>query len=229
MENGGLMTVPSAPCMILASRNPDFFEAMASSRLILPDSGYMTLLWRLRRGVRINRISGYEFLEYFLPRAELREAGSLFCVEPGEREAAIHTEFLNARGIPMTERDSYLAPFYPRDRVEDPDLLEQLLERNPKHVLINLAGGVQEFLGAHIQREWEERRPGERVPALLCTGGAIGFFSASQVRIPRWADRLFLGWLVRTLSDPVRFVPRFARSVVLGTILLRWGSRRPEG
>ncbi|MCC5807693.1 MAG: WecB/TagA/CpsF family glycosyltransferase [Opitutales bacterium] len=228
MEHGGLMTVPSAPCMILASRNPAFYEAMASSRLILPDSGYMTLIWRLRRGERINRVSGYEFLEYFFPRPELREPGALFRIEPGERDAAIHTEFLREAGIPATEDDHYIAPMYPRDNVADPALLERVLERRPKYILINLGGGVQEFLGAYLQRGCEARFPGERVPSLLCTGGAIGFFSASQVRIPRWADRLFLGWLVRTLSDPVRFGPRFAKSFVLGTILLRWGARRPR-
>lgn len=228
MANGGLMTVPSAPCMIQVSRDPAFFRAMESSTLILPDSGFMTLMWRLRGGGYINRISGYEFLENFLPRAELRVPGVLFRIDPSQEDSVINERFLQGLGIPVGPEDVYVAPMYGRDRIEDPALLARLQERKPKYVLINLGGGVQEFLGAYIQREWKVGPTGDLpVPALLCTGGAIGFFSSTQAPIPRWADRLFLGWLVRTLLNPKRFGPRFARSFALAPIVLRWGARRP--
>ena len=228
MARGGLMTVPSAPCMIQASRDPAFFRAMEASELILPDSGFMTLMWRLRGGGYINRISGYEFLENFLPRAALRVPGALFRIDPSEADAAINERFLRGLGIPVTSDDVYVAPMYQRDRIEDPALLARRRERKPKYVLINLGGGVQEFLGDYLQREWKAGSTREEpVPALLCTGGAIGFFSSTQAPIPRWADRLFLGWLVRTLLNPKRFGPRFARSFALAPIVLRWGARRP--
>lgn len=228
VEHGGLMTVPSAPCMILASRDRAFHDAMRSSRLILADSGYMTLVWRLRGGRRINRISGYEFLEYFLEKEVLREPGSLFRVEPSEAEAESNARFLSEKGIPQSSSDAHIAPFYNRAKIEDPALLEVLLERRPRAVLINLGGGVQEHLGSYLQREWKKRLgPDVPVPALLCTGGAITFFTGSRVRIPRWADRLFLGWLLRTLHDPKAFIPRFMRSFVLALIVFRWGTRSP--
>ncbi len=60
-------------------------------------------------------------------------------------------------------------------------------------------------------------------PAILCTGAAIAFMSGCQADIPPWADRFFLGWLVRTLRAPGRFLPRYLRSLRLASLLWRHG------
>lgn len=61
-------------------------------------------------------------------------------------------------------------------------------------------------------------------PALICTGAAIAFLSNRQVNIPPWADRLFLGWLVRILSEPAKFLPRYWHSLRLAALLWKHGS-----
>jgi UDP-N-acetyl-D-mannosaminuronic acid transferase (WecB/TagA/CpsF family) len=62
-------------------------------------------------------------------------------------------------------------------------------------------------------------------PALICTGAAIAFLSNRQVNIPPWADRLFLGWLMRSLSEPTKFIPRYWHSLRLAVLMWRFGSR----
>ena len=62
-------------------------------------------------------------------------------------------------------------------------------------------------------------------PALICTGAAIAFLSNRQVNIPPWADRLFLGWLMRSLSEPAKFVPRYWQSLRLAALMWKYGSR----
>ena len=62
-------------------------------------------------------------------------------------------------------------------------------------------------------------------PALICTGAAIAFLSNRQVNIPPWADRLFLGWLMRSLSEPTKFIPRYWQSLRLARLMWRYGSR----
>jgi N-acetylglucosaminyldiphosphoundecaprenol N-acetyl-beta-D-mannosaminyltransferase len=62
-------------------------------------------------------------------------------------------------------------------------------------------------------------------PALICTGAAIAFLSNRQVNIPPWADRLFLGWLMRILSSPTKFLPRYWQSLRLAALMWRFGSR----
>jgi UDP-N-acetyl-D-mannosaminuronic acid transferase (WecB/TagA/CpsF family) len=62
-------------------------------------------------------------------------------------------------------------------------------------------------------------------PSLICTGAAIAFLSNRQVNIPPWADRLFLGWLMRSLSEPTKFVPRYWHSLRLAVLMWKFGSR----
>jgi UDP-N-acetyl-D-mannosaminuronic acid transferase (WecB/TagA/CpsF family) len=62
-------------------------------------------------------------------------------------------------------------------------------------------------------------------PALICTGAAIAFLSNRQVNIPPWADRLFLGWLMRSLSEPTKFIPRYWQSLRLAALMWKHGSR----
>jgi hypothetical protein len=47
------------------------------------------------------------------------------------------------------------------------------------------------------------------------------------VRIPHWADRLYLGWLLRCLANPVRFIPRYWAARKLVGLLKRYGADSP--
>ena len=62
-------------------------------------------------------------------------------------------------------------------------------------------------------------------PALICTGAAIAFLSNRQVNIPPWADRMFLGWLMRSLSEPRKFLPRYWHSLRLAALLWKHGEK----
>lgn len=60
-----------------------------------------------------------------------------------------------------------------------------------------------------------------RRPVVIATGGAISFFSGGQASIPRMMDRLFLGWLIRIIHDPKRFLTRYLGALALPLALLR--------
>lgn len=75
-----------------------------------------------------------------------------------------------------------------------------------------------------VSRQSSDAAPPYR-PALICTGAAIAFLSNRQVNIPPWADRLFLGWLMRILSEPTKFFPRYWHSLRLAALLWKHGSR----
>jgi UDP-N-acetyl-D-mannosaminuronic acid transferase (WecB/TagA/CpsF family) len=65
------------------------------------------------------------------------------------------------------------------------------------------------------------------LPAIHCIGAAIAFLSGDQVRIPLWVDRLYLGWLLRCLSQPRRYVPRYWSARKLVKLMLRYGETLP--
>ena len=66
-------------------------------------------------------------------------------------------------------------------------------------------------------------------PAILCTGAAIAFLSEQQANIPVWADRYMLGWFLRTLHDPLRFIPRYWKALRLVLLLCRYGEKPVDG
>jgi len=106
-------------------------------------------------------------------------------------------------------------------KIEDPDLIEKLHRLRPRHVVITVGGGTQERLGFYIKRQLDY------LPAIHCIGAAIAFLSGDQVRIPRWADRLYLGWLCRCLSSPRRYIPRYWSASPLAPLLWRFREQLP--
>ena len=44
---------------------------------------------------------------------------------------------------------------------------------------------------------------------ILCTGGAISFFTGDQAPINNFIDRFYLGWLIRLIFNPIVFFKRY--------------------
>jgi UDP-N-acetyl-D-mannosaminuronic acid transferase (WecB/TagA/CpsF family) len=94
-------------------------------------------------------------------------------------------------------------------------------KKRPRHVILTVGGGTQERLGLYLKRNLSY------LPAIHCIGAAIAFLSGDQVKIPVWADRIYLGWLYRSISDPKRYVPRYWEARKLLYILYRYRERLP--
>ena len=223
---GGLVVVPSAPVLVEAAGNPALRQAIEGADLAVADSGLMILLWRLLAWERLERVSGLEYLKVLLARPELRRPGAVFWVMPTTGRRQRNLAWLTAQGYPSGAADCYIAPIYGAGDLRDEALLAVVQERRPAHIIIALGGGVQERLGYFLIKSLGESAAGYR-PGIHCIGAAIGFLSGDQVRIPRWADYLYLGWLVRCLSAPRRFVPRYWRALHLIPLMIRYREKSP--
>lgn len=212
---GGLVVVPSAPVLVRAADDPALAAALRAAAVALPDSGFMVLLWRLRGGRKLRRISGLEYLKLLLAQPAARAPGALFWVMPNERALARNRAWLESVGVPVADADCYLAPRYGDGPLADEALAAALRRRRPRHVILGIGGGVQERLGLYLQRALDWR------PGIHCIGAAIGFLSGDQVRIPMWADAIYLGWLVRCVAAPRRYVPRYLAAARLAILMLR--------
>jgi UDP-N-acetyl-D-mannosaminuronic acid transferase (WecB/TagA/CpsF family) len=222
---GGLFVVPSGPGLAELDRDEAYRRALEASDVAVTDSGAMVLLWRLRTGEHINRISGLQFIRALLASPDFRRPHRVFWVMPSEPEAAASLDWLNAHGVPTTRDDVYVAPLYEAGPVSDPLLVDALRRRDPppRYVVLCIGGGVQERLGLALRDALDYR------PAIVCTGAALAFVTGRQASIPVWADRLMLGWLLRCLWSPRRFVPRYLRGLRLVPLLLRFASRPVRG
>lgn len=220
LEPRGLIVAPSGTCFRRLQRDAVYRAAMTKADLILPDSGFMVLLWRLLRGQQISRISGLAYLNELLGRAAFRQDRSVLWVLPDDSARDVALVWLQDHGFLTTADDCYVAPMY-GPRVEDPSLLNRVQSRQPGHVVIALSGGVQEKLGSYLRENSTHR------PAIHCIGAALGFVTGYQIAIPAWADRLYLGWLVRLIANPRKFLPRALSAFALPGMIMRHGKSFP--
>lgn len=236
---GGLVVVPAAPALVQLESDKSYREALLDADLALTDSGFMVLLWNLIKFEKIRRTSGLEYFKALIAEPIFREPKSAIWVMPSETSRIRNLAWLNARGIAASGEDCYIAPIYNEEDVTDPALLALIEERKPAHIVIALAGGVQEKLGHYLKRaaansmrvansDAQPPKGGTTyLPGIHCIGAAIGFLSGDQVNIPDWADHFFLGWFFRCISQPKKFLPRYWKARRLLFMLMKYGERLP--
>lgn len=220
VASGGLLVVPAAPALKDVAANDEYREALTNADVAIADSAFMVLVWNLMEGDSIPRLSGLKYLQVLLRQNDVRAPGNTFWVMAGTRSAQKNLAWLRSQGIEVPESCVYEAPMY-GDKIEDAVLIEKLHTLRPKHVVVTIGGGTQERLGLYLKRNLDY------LPAIHCIGAAIAFLSGDQVRIPNWADRLYLGWLFRCLSSPRRFVPRYLSAPQLLPLLWRYRDQLP--
>jgi UDP-N-acetyl-D-mannosaminuronic acid transferase (WecB/TagA/CpsF family) len=128
--------------------------------------------------------------------------------------------WLAEQGVVVPKSCIYMAPMYGAE-ISDAPLLELLERLRPQHVIVTVGGGTQERLGLYLKRNLSY------LPAIHCIGAAIAFLSGDQVKIPVWADKNYLGWLYRSISEPRRYVPRYWEARKLLMMLFRYRERLP--
>lgn len=228
MLHGGLLVVPAAPALKDLQTQLEYRQALLDADLVIPDSAFMVLVWnrmvapRLRRP-RLRRLSGLEYLRALLERPEVREEGRTLWIMAGQRSADLNLAWMANQGIRVPASHVYHAPMYAANGgpLTDPELMATLERLRPSHVVVTVGGGTQERLGLYLRKELSY------TPGIHCIGAAIAFLSGDQAAIPVWADRLYLGWLLRVVDEPRRYGPRYWGARKLMQLMLRYGAELP--
>ena len=221
MKGGGLLVVPAAPALKDLEVKASYREALMNADLVIADSAYMVMVWNWLQHDSIRRVSGLEYLRELLKQPDVRQTGNVFWIMASRQSAARNLGWLAEQGISVPEDCVYVAPMYSEEEISDPELLARIERIRPQHVILTLGGGTQERVGLYLKRNLSYR------PAIHCIGAAIAFLSGDQVRIPMWADRTYLGWLYRSISEPGRYVPRYWNARKLLYLLIRYRERLP--
>ena len=197
-------------------------QALENADLNLPDSGLAILLARIFGLGKLPRTSGFGFLEALLQNPALRKPNATFWVMPSVEARMRNIAWLKSKQIQVEEHNCYIAPIYSRaGSVTDISLLNAINKQKPLFVFVCTGSGTQEKLGSWLKQNLPYR------PTICCIGAAIGFLSGDQIRIPKWADRLCLGWLLRCLSEPRKFIPRYTKAMRLIWLILRYRDKAP--
>jgi exopolysaccharide biosynthesis WecB/TagA/CpsF family protein len=219
---GGLVVAPSGPNLANELRAvPHYRKAVESADVALTDSAVMVAMYRAASGKSVPRHSGLKFLEAILAEPALKEPGAAFWVMPTDNEGSKIADWLRTQGFPVDGSNTYVAPFYRGYPIKDEELLRRLKSAKPRVVFLNLAGGKQEVLGAWLRERLNS------CPGIVCTGAAVAFLAGTQARIPVWADRSGLGWLMRCIYEPRKFIPRYWSALPLIGLVVRYRDKSP--
>jgi len=207
------MVVPAAPALATIKTNKIYYDALLGSDFAIPDSGFMVLTLKIFKGIKISKLSGVEFIRSFIEDERIN--GNIFLIDPNEISRNINNKYLRDNGFTLNIDDHYIAPYYNKYNICDFDLLKILEEKKPKFIMINLGGGIQEPLGLFIKKNLSYN------PAILCTGAALAILNGQQASVPKWVDKLYMGWLARCMYEPKIFIPRYIYGVNLFLMLIR--------
>jgi N-acetylglucosaminyldiphosphoundecaprenol N-acetyl-beta-D-mannosaminyltransferase len=219
---GGLIVVPAAPALVELQVNEHYREAVLNADLAITDSGLMVLVWRILSRQKTSRVSGLKYLKILLEMRALYPSESVLWIMPDENARDQNLTWLRSQGYDFADHDCYISPHYEGGCIKDDALVKVASERKPKHIIVCLGGGTQERVGLMLKRQCDFQ------PSIHCVGAAIGFLSGNQVHIPEWADKCFLGWLFRCLSEPAKFVPRYWKACKLVPMMIRYRENIPE-
>ncbi|HET9857339.1 MAG TPA: WecB/TagA/CpsF family glycosyltransferase [Chthoniobacterales bacterium] len=217
--NGGLLVVPAAPALVKLSEDEDYRRALTSADMVIADSGAMVLLWRIFTGRRVERISGLKFLKRMVARLALHPDERVLWIVPSEQAHEKTIAWLRSANL-TASADFYIAPRYAA-QVRDDALVAKIDNHPPTHVVVGIGGGVQEKLGLFLKENLRAR------PAIHCIGAALAFLTGDQPPIPMWADRFYLGWLLRSIRQPRVFIPRYINGLSLAKMIGRYRDKLP--
>jgi exopolysaccharide biosynthesis WecB/TagA/CpsF family protein len=216
----GFLVAPSGTCLARLRDDATYRRAVIAADLAIADSGLMVILWRLLRGQKVERISGFRYLKHLLGRLKGEGKRDVFWVLPTKRAEQKLLDWSRSAAFPTTSEGCYVAPRY-GVQVDDQNLIALIEQHRPAHVIIAIGSGAQEKLGYYLRENLSYR------PAMHCIGAALGFITGDQAAISDWADRFYLGWFFRLLAQPRVFIPRLSRAVELPWLIWKYGENLP--
>ena len=210
LDKGGLLILPSGPGISTINKDKKYYKALKNSDIALFDSGYFCLLLRILKGIKVKKFSGFKFFKALIKSLK-NEKKKILLVETNKKQLIINKQFLNSKNIHNTYQ--YVAPFYKKGNITDNNLVKKINKIKPKYIIINLGGGVQEILGSYLKNNINYKA------SIICSGAAIAYFTKQQAPLNIFFDKIYLGWLIRIIFNPLTFLPRYLSAFSLFIIV----------
>ena len=201
----GLLTFPAAPALVNIFKDKKYYQSLKNSDYVFFDSGYLCLILRIIKNIHVNKLSGLLFLKKLIHNLK-NSKFKILLIDPNSESSKRNKYFLKKKFIKNLY--SYIAPQY-NYNFDDKILLKKIKKIDPKFIIINLGGGVQEQLGLYIKNNTKKKI------TIICTGAAIAFLTGDQAKIPHYIDKYYLGWLFRIIFNPGLYFSRYLNSFKL--------------
>ena len=197
----GFFVFPAGPALATIQNSNIYHKAIQKADLVFFDSGFFVLLLKIFKNIDVDKFSGFKFLNLFFAYLKRNKSKSVLCIDPNSKFSKSNKSYLKKLGIKKTY--NFLAPKYDPNNLSDKKLLKLINKSKPNFIMTNIGGGTQEVLGLYLKKNLKFKT------TILCTGGAISFFTGDQAPINTFVDKFYLGWLVRLIFNPITFFKRY--------------------
>ena len=208
-QKGGYLVAPAASSLSKIFINPHYHQSLKNSSIAIYDSGFFCILLRIFNFINIKKFSGYLFLNFFINNKFLKKK-KILTIDPSKIDEKLNKQLLAKSGFQNIF--TYVAPNYnlnDNKSLKDQKLLSLIKKIKPHYVIINIGGEKQEILAEYITNNVSYK------VVILCTGAAIAFITKRQAPINRLIDKIYLGWLIRLIYNPIVYFKRVLSSLVL--------------
>ena len=208
INGGGYLVAPAASSLQTIDNNRLYHAALKNSTVAIFDSGFFCICLRIFNKVKIKKLSGFLLMKNFLSRTSIKKKRILL-VNPSANDSKINYQFFKKKKF--LHINSYIAPQYNAPHLfHDHKLIKVVKNLKPDIILVNISGEKQEILARFINKKLQNKKI-----SIFCLGAAIGFFTGTQARVTVFADKFYLGWLVRWGREPIKYWPRVFNSFKL--------------
>ena len=207
-----LFVFPSGSGIPLIVEDKKYYLSLKKADYVFFDSGFFVLLLNILKNIRVDKFSGFKFLYIFFNYLKKNKNKKIFCIDPNTLFSKSNQKYLKKIGIKKIY--NYVAPKYKASNLIDKKLIKKINKIKPDYILTNIGGGTQEILGLYLKENLKNKT------TIICTGAAISFFTGDQAPITKFIDKIYLGWLLRLIFNPLLFYKRYLYALRLFPMVL---------
>ena len=93
LDKGGLLVAPSGPGLASIKNDIKYHTSLKNADIVLFDSGYLCLLLRVIKNIKVKKFSGPLFLKKFLSNLKQKNRKKIFLVDPSKDESDTNKKY----------------------------------------------------------------------------------------------------------------------------------------
>ena len=206
------LVIPAAYALARSYYFKKELKALQKSDIAIFDSGFFCFSLRLIKNIKVDKFSGYKFLNFFLDDVRNKNK-KILSLDPSFEDLKYNKKYLQFKKFKFVK--NYVCPMYQDKVIEDKRLIKIINEYKPEFIISNIAGGKQETLAFYII---QNATPNSSV---ICSGAALAFLTGRQAPITNFIDEYYLGWLIRLIYNPKLYLSRILFSFKLFFIVFK--------
>lgn len=191
----------------------EFRDAYAGADMVVADGMPFVWLAKTARESLPDRIAGSELIVP-LCRAAARDGLTVFLLGSTDERLAAAEDALRSAVPDLVISGRHAPPFGFRTDSDAQRRAAEAVARVRPDILFVALGPPTQEIWANIWRDQLD------CGVALCIGAGLDFLSGDVEPAPSWMRKNGLEWVWRTLQEPRRLAPRYARIIVLAPLLL---------